>query len=151
MCTEVDELWSCAQTRSQERGKRMEGKREEKKKIILKGFGLSLFPLPSLTPSHSGYSPPPLTLTFPYNFSILSGDFQREMVEIKDFNSSDVSATCHMRRKKHTFAAFQTLLNWCSTQRGRGKHSESKDIMQTLGWRHNTTEMQHQNELQISP
>lgn len=61
----------------------------EKEKIILRGFG-SLHP-PSLTPSHSLYP----SLISP----ILSGDFQRETVKIKDLSSSDVSATCHMSRK----------------------------------------------------
>lgn len=68
----------------------------EKKKIILEGFLYS--PPPQVLHPHTQSIPLPRTL-FPIISPILSGDFQRETVEIKDFSSSDVSATCHVRRK----------------------------------------------------
>lgn len=77
----------------------------EKEKIILKGFGFLYFNPKSysltlgLSPSRVLFPPPP-----PIISPILSGDFQREMVEIKDSSSSDVSAICHARKgaKKKT-------------------------------------------------
>lgn len=84
---------SCGRVFKQEMEKReseQDGGWEEKKKIILRGFG---FPNPLLKSVLLSYtwSPPPTRAVSPLLYQILSGDFQWEMVEMKDFNSSLVS------------------------------------------------------------
>lgn len=74
----------------------------EKKKIILEGFGF-LYPPPPKSYFFTLQSiSVPRTLP-PIISPILSGDFQKEMVEIKDFSSSDVSSMCHVRSKNTLF------------------------------------------------
>lgn len=100
MRTEADELRSCAQTRSQGRERGRDGGKEGgEEKDNPQGLWAFFISPPESYSLILGLFHPPFTLAFPYNFSILSGDFQQETMEIKDFNPSEVSATCHMRRK----------------------------------------------------
>lgn len=88
-----------------ESGSEMEGGRKGEGKDNPQGLWLSLFQPQVLLP-HTWSIPLPRALSSPPPIisPILSGDFQREMVEIKDSSSSDVSAICHARKgaKKKT-------------------------------------------------
>lgn len=130
----------------------------EKKKIILEGFGF-LYPphrsppapttTPSLTPSHSGLSLSPRPLPHPIISPILSGDFQRETVKIKDFccsrtsreeeeNSRFALAECQESSRCHLKEAQDFLTGWGRVGRIRGRNantSSSNASNAAQGWR----------------
>lgn len=135
----------------------------EKKKIILEGFGF-LYPphrsppapttTPSLTPSHSGLSLSPRPLPHPIISPILSGDFQRETVKIKDFccsrtsreeeeNSRFALAECQESGRCHLKEAQDFLTGWgrvgrirLGRIRGRNANTSSSNASNAAqGWR----------------